>query len=207
MAAAAEQAVVLKTTLAAAICHRHNVVGFPARPQGAPRLAGGAVRGRRLRSGPLAVRLHDVPSAQPAGALVALLHLLPHVPRTAADLPLMDAAVAAEGPPRPGHWSAAPAADRFSRLVPLRHTPLIRRDRFRSTRTHVQMYRQSGRRSGGQEALLGREKRGSGWRSTLGDLTPASTQGSIWPDSTVSGDSEDGSATTVDARRMTPCER
>jgi hypothetical protein len=83
------------------------------------------------------VRFRDVESAEPADPLVALLHLAPDVPRAAADLPLVHAAVAAEGPPRQRDRNTAPAADRLTRLVAFRLSPLIGCHNPGSSGTHL----------------------------------------------------------------------
>ena len=137
MTRTAEQAVVLEPALTAAIGHRDDVVRFPPRTRGAPGLASGAVGAWRFRARPFAVRLDDVEAAQPAGALVALLDLLPHVPRAAADLPFVDARVAAEGPPRTLDRRSAPPADRPSEFIEIRFAPVVSRDRTRTKSAHV----------------------------------------------------------------------
>src|SRR3954470_5476588 len=71
---AAEQAVVFQTALAAAIGDGDDVIGLPAWPRRPPAFPCRAVRCRRLRPRPLAMRLDDVRPAEPAYALVALLH-------------------------------------------------------------------------------------------------------------------------------------
>lgn len=117
MTAPAEQPVVVQPALTAAIGHRDDVVGFPARLGEPPGAARGAIPGRGLGARPFAVSLDDVESAQRAHALVALFQLLTDIPGTTADLPLMDAGVAAERPAWLGHRTAAPPADRRARLI------------------------------------------------------------------------------------------
>ena len=126
MAGPAEQPVVLEPAFAAAVGDRDNVVRFPARPLGAPGPPGGAIASRRFAPGPLAMRLDDVHSADLARALVAFLDLTPHVPRTAANLPFVDARLAAECAARRLYWRLAPPADRLTLFIPFGNTPLIR---------------------------------------------------------------------------------
>ena len=148
VAGPAQQPVVLEAALAAAVRDRHDVIGFPPRPRRPPGPPRGAIGCRRLRARPLTVRLDDVEAAEPAGALVALLHLLPHVPRAAADLPFVHAGVAAERAPRRLHRPPAPAADRLAGVVALRLAPLIGGDDARAAGAHGLEYR-SGSGSGG----------------------------------------------------------
>jgi len=132
-----QEPVVFETALAAAVRHRHDVIGFPSRLCSAPRFPRRAIAGGRLRSRPLAVRLDDVEAAQLARALVAFLDLLAHVPRAAANLPLVHAHVTAERPPGPLHGSTAPAADRLAGVVPFRDAPLIGGHDTRATSAHA----------------------------------------------------------------------
>lgn len=141
MTGPAEEPVVLEATLAAAVGDRDDVIGLPLRTGRAPRLTRGPIRGWRLRTRPFPVRLDDVEAAQPADPLIALLHFTTHVPRAAADPPLVHAGITAERPPRTGHRSLAPPAHRFPRLVSLRDTPLIRRHDPRPLGTHASHYR------------------------------------------------------------------
>src|SRR4029079_6838225 len=96
---------------------------------------------------PRAVRLDDVDAAQAADAAVALLHLAPHVPRAAADLPLVHARFAAEGPPRRLHRPAAPAADGPAVLVSIGNAPLLGADRAGARGAHARVYRRAIRKS------------------------------------------------------------
>src|SRR6476620_11957471 len=97
VAGAAQQAVVLQSAFAAAVRDRDDVVRLPARAFRAPGASCRPIAGRRLAPGPLAMRLDDIQSAELTRTLVALLDLTPHVPGTAANLPFMDARLAAEG--------------------------------------------------------------------------------------------------------------
>ncbi len=141
----AEQPVVLQTAFAAAIGDGNDVVRLPGRARGAPGAATGTIGCRRFRPAPLTMRLDDVEAAQPARALVALLHVLPHVPRAAADLPFVHARIAAERPPRRLHGFAAPTADRESGFIPLGLPPLIGGDDTLAMGTHERRYRHLGR--------------------------------------------------------------
>ena len=87
----AEQSIVLQSAFAAPIGNRDDVIGFPSRTRGAPQAQGGAISHRGLRSGPLPVRLDDIESADLTDALVSLLDLLADVPRTASNLPFVNA--------------------------------------------------------------------------------------------------------------------
>ena len=138
MAGTAEQPVILEAALPAAVCHRDDVIGFPTRTRGSPRLARRPVRGGRFRTRPLAMRFDDIEAAQSARPLVALLHLLAHIPGTAADLPFVHTGVAAEGPPRTNDSSLTPAANRIPGFVPLRNAPLIGSHNARATSAHAQ---------------------------------------------------------------------
>jgi hypothetical protein len=133
---AAQEPVILEAAFPAAVGDRDDVVRLPSRPRRAPALSSRAVGGRRPRARPGTVRLDDVESTELADPLVALFHLPPHVPRTAADFPLMHARVAAEGPARRFHRCTAPAADRIACLVPLRLPPLVRGHNARATGAH-----------------------------------------------------------------------
>ena len=145
MAGPAEQPIVLESALAAAVGDRDDVVRFPARARRAPGLSGRAIGRGRLRARPLAMGLDDVEAAEPADALVAFLHFAAHVPGAAADLPLVDAGVAAEGPPRRRDWSPAPPADRPPGLVPLGFPPLIGRHDPRAPSAHAPLIGGTGR--------------------------------------------------------------
>lgn len=136
VARAAQEAVVLEAALSTAVCNRRDVIGLPSRPGGSPGTPAGPIGFRGLRAAPFAARFRDVEPAEPADATVALLQLLPDVPRAAANLPLMDAGVAAEGPPGLLDHSAAPAADRFARVVALGLPPLIGRDHTLTAGAH-----------------------------------------------------------------------
>src|SRR5215207_918937 len=125
MAGTAEQAIVLEPALTATVGNGNDVVRFPARPAGAPGLARGAILSGRLAPRPFAVCFDHVESAEATDSFVSLFDLAPHVPRTAADLPFVNAGITAERPPRPDHAALAPAADRLPRLVAFRNSPLI----------------------------------------------------------------------------------
>ena len=127
MARPAEEPVVVESALAATVGDRHDVVRFPSGPPGTPGSPGRAIGCRRLRSGPLAVRLHHVEAAQPADPFVPLLDLAAHVPGAASNLPFLDARIAAEGSPRRDHRTPAPSADRLTVWVALWFPPLIGR--------------------------------------------------------------------------------
>jgi hypothetical protein len=147
VAGPAEQPVVLQAALAAAVRDGNDVVRLPTRARGAPGASRGAIGYRRFRAAPLTMRLDDVEAAHPACALVALLHLLPHVPRAAADLPFVHARVAAERPTRRLHGGAAPTADRVAGFIPLGLPPLIGGDDTLTMGTHGVSYRHLGRGS------------------------------------------------------------
>ena len=87
MTRTAEQSIVLEPAFTAAVGHRNDVIGFPARTKDAPGAARGAIPGRRLRSRPLAVRLHDVRATELTDALVALEHFSARM--TIADNPCL----------------------------------------------------------------------------------------------------------------------
>lgn len=144
VAGTAEQAVVLEAALAASICDRHDVIRLPRGTRGPPGPAGEPIGDRRLRSRPLAMRLHHVEAADLTDSLVALLDLLPHVPRAASDLPLVYARVAAERPARRVHLPATPAADRFTGVVAIRLAPLLGRHDARPAGAHGGEYRVGG---------------------------------------------------------------
>jgi len=137
MTGPAQETVVLEAALPAAVGDRHDVIGFPSRPCGAPGFPRRAVAGGRFRARPLAVGLDDVEAAQLAGALVAFLDLLAHVPRAAANLPLVDASIAAERPPGRFHRGLAPAADWLARVIAFRHAPQIGGHHARATSAHA----------------------------------------------------------------------
>jgi len=134
----AEQAIVLEPAFAAAVGHRNDVIGFPTRTNGAPGAARGAIPGRRLRSRPLAVRLHDVRATELTDALVALLDLLTDVPRAASDLPFMYARIAAERAARGLHGATTPAADRLAGVIAIRLAPSIGGHNPRATGAHAE---------------------------------------------------------------------
>jgi hypothetical protein len=138
---AAEQSIVLEATLAAAVGDRDDVVRFPAWAGPAPRAPCGAILGWRLRSRPLPVSLHDIDAAHLTDSLVTLLDLLTDVPRAAADLPLVDARVAAKRASRRTNGPAAPATDRLSGGVALWLAPLVRCDDTRAASAHARDYR------------------------------------------------------------------
>src|SRR5262245_42966373 len=103
MTTPAEETEVLETTLATAVRDRNNVIRLPARPSRAPAPPRGPIGHRWFRARPLAMRLDHVQAAQAANPFVAFLDFAAHVPRTAADLPLVHARVAAERPARADH--------------------------------------------------------------------------------------------------------
>jgi hypothetical protein len=137
MTGAAQQAVIFEAAFATAIRHGNDVIRFPARAQGAPRLSRGAITGGRLRACPLAMRLHDVEAAELAGALVSLPDLLADVRRAAANLPLVYALVTAERAARRLHEPSAPAAHRLAGRVAVRNSPLIGGDNARAAGAHA----------------------------------------------------------------------
>jgi len=137
VAPTAQQPVVVEPAFAAAVGNGHDVIRFPPRALGAPGPPHRAISRRRFRAGPFAMRLDDIEAAQPARALVALLYLLPHIPRAAPDLPLVHARVAAERPARRLHRATAPPADRLSRLIALGLSPVIRGHHTLTTGAHT----------------------------------------------------------------------
>jgi hypothetical protein len=141
MTPTAEQSIVLEPAFAAAVRDRDDVIGFPTGTEGAPGAARGAIAGRRLRSCPLAVRLHDVRATELTDALVALLDLLTDVPWAAPDLPLVYARVAAERAARGRHGTTTPAADRLAGVIAIRLAPFIGRHSPRATGAHAWEYR------------------------------------------------------------------
>src|SRR5262249_6556438 len=72
---------------------------------------------------PLTMGLHHVEPAELADPFVAFPDLLADIPRTASNLPLVDARVAAERAARVLHGGAAPAADSLPRLILIRSAP------------------------------------------------------------------------------------
>jgi hypothetical protein len=150
MAGAAQQPVILEPALSAAVGDGDDVIRLPSRTDGAPRASRRTITRRRLRSRPLAMCLHHVEAADPAGALVALLDLLADVRRTAANLPFVHARVAAERPPRRRDPAATPPANRLACLVAIRLAPLLRCHHMRPEGAHAGKYRgQRGRAVGG----------------------------------------------------------
>jgi len=137
MTRATQEAVILESAFASAVRHRDDVIRFPPGPCDAPRFPRAAISGRGFRARPLAMRFHDIEAAELARALVPLLDLLPDVPRTAANLPFVNARVAAERAARRLHRSPAPAADRLSSFVALGDSPLIGGHHARTTNAHA----------------------------------------------------------------------
>lgn len=137
----AEQAIVLEAALAAAVGHRHDVVRLPSGPRDAPGFACGTIAGGRFGPGPLTVRFHHIEAAQPAGALVALLYLLTHVPGAAADFPLVHARVATKRAPRRLYRRSTPAADGLARFRAIGLPPLSGRDNAGAAGAHGREYR------------------------------------------------------------------
>ena len=125
MTGTAKQSIVVEPAFTPAVSNGNDVIGFPAWTDGPPRAAGGAVTGRRLRSGPLAMGFHDIEATHLADTLVALLDLLPDIPGAAADLPLVHAGIAAERPARRFHQTAAPATDRLPDVIAFGLAPLV----------------------------------------------------------------------------------
>ena len=144
---AAEQPVVVQAALSSPVRHRHDVVGFPSRTSRPPGAPGHAIRSRRLRARPLAVRLDDVESTEAAGSFVAFFDLLTHVRRAAANLPLVHTGVAAERAARRAHELPAPAANRLTGGVALRLAPLFCGDDARPEGAHGLEYRRRGVRA------------------------------------------------------------
>jgi len=136
VAGPAQQPVILQAAFTAAVRDGDDVIGLPPGARGPPRPARRAIAPGWFRAGPFAVRFDDVEAAEAAGALVSLFHLLADVPRAAADLPLVDAGVAAEGPAGLLHRRAAPPADRVPAFIPLGLPPLIGRDDPRAPGAH-----------------------------------------------------------------------
>jgi hypothetical protein len=141
MTGPAEEAIIFKSALTAAVRDRHYVVRLPHGTGGPPGLPRGTIRRGGPACRPRPVRLDDVEATQPAGALVPLFHLFAHVPWAAANLPLMDAGVAAERPARRPDEAAAPPAYRFPRVVAFRLPPLIRCNDARAPGAHEGGYR------------------------------------------------------------------
>src|SRR5687768_6037652 len=123
---AAEQPIVLEPALAAAIRDGDDVIGFPTRFRRSPQAPRCAVGGWRFRARPFAVSLRHVEATELARAAIPFLDLFANVPRAAADLPLVHARLAAEGPPRPAYRRAAPPADRLSVRTANRLAPFLR---------------------------------------------------------------------------------
>ena len=136
MAGATEQPIVLEAALSSTIGNRHDVIGFPSGLCRAPGASSRTIRHRRLRPRPLAMRLDHVESANLTDALVAFLDLLTDVPGTASDFPLVHARVAAERAARRSNRSAAPAANRFTRIVAIGLAPLFGCDDTRAASAH-----------------------------------------------------------------------
>ena len=136
MTRTAEQSIVLEPAFAAAVRDRDDVIGFPTGAKGAPGAPRGAVASGRLRSRPFTMGFDHVEAAELAGALIALLDLLPDVPRAAPDLPLVHARVAAERAARRLHGTTTPAADRLAGVVAIGPPPLISGYNARATGAH-----------------------------------------------------------------------
>ena len=125
MTRTAEQAIVLEPAFTAAVRDGDDVIGFPAWTDGPPGAPCGAVAGRRLRTRPLAMGLHDVEATQLADALVALLDLLADVPGTASNFTLVHAGIAADRPARRLHRAAAASTDRLPGGIAFGLAPLV----------------------------------------------------------------------------------
>lgn len=141
VAGAAEQPVVIEAALPAAVGHRDDVIGFPPGLGRPPQLSALAVRSRRFRLPPFLLGCANIEAAQAALPLVALLHFLADVRRTASNPPFVHARVAAEGAPRGLDWPAAPAANRVTGLVSNGLAPLLGRHGPASHGAHICAYR------------------------------------------------------------------
>ena len=141
MTRAAEQSIVLEPAFAAAVRDGDDVIGFPTGTKGAPGAPRDAIASGRLRSRPLTMGFDHIEAAELAGALIALLDLLTHVPRAAPDLPLVHARVAAERAARRLHGTTTPAADRLAGVVAIGPPPLISGHNARATGAHDVEYR------------------------------------------------------------------
>ena len=144
VAGAAEQTIVLEAAFTATIRDRNDMIRLPLRARGAPHAACGAISRGWLRSRPLTMGLHHIEAADLTGSLVALLDLLPDVPRAASDLPFMNARVAAERAPRRMHTAAAPSADGLTGLIPIGFSPLLGRHDTGAAGAHGGKYREEG---------------------------------------------------------------
>ena len=147
MASPTKQSIVVKSAFAAAVSDRHDMIRFPARACRSPLFPRGAVARRRLGSRPLPVRLHDVKTADPTDSLVALLDLLTDIPGTAANLPFVDARVAAERATRWCDGSVAPAANGLSSRISIRFAPLFGGNDAGAAGAHAMGYRRIGARA------------------------------------------------------------
>jgi len=87
------------------------------------------------------VRLHDVETANPTDSLVALFDLLTDIPGTAANLPFVDACVAAERATRWCDGSVAPAANGLSGRISIWFAPLFGSHDARAAGAHAWRYR------------------------------------------------------------------
>jgi hypothetical protein len=152
----AEQSIVVEPAFAAAVSHRHNVIRFPSWADGSPRFSRGAVACWRLGSRPLPVRLHDVETADLTDSLVAFLDLPTDIPGTAANLPFVDARVAAECATRWCDGSMAPAANGLSGRIAIRFAPLFGSYDARAAGAHAWRYRAFPDRTVGPEPHAGK---------------------------------------------------
>lgn len=141
VARTAEQSIVFKPALAAAISDGNNMIGFPPGTRGAPCASRGAIRYRRFRTRPLPMRLEHVETTDLTNAFVPLLDLLANVPRTTSNLPFVNAGITAEGASRRLDDSVTPATDRIASGVTLGLAPLIGGDDTRPTSAHARSYR------------------------------------------------------------------
>src|SRR3954468_22981459 len=112
-----------------------------------PLLSRVTTHGAPLLPPPQTLGLSDVESAETAHAGVALPDLLTNVPRAAAHLPLVNACIAAEGPPRSAHDCAAPPADCLADVVAIRLAPVVSSDGATPNGTHARLYRQENPRT------------------------------------------------------------
>ena len=137
----AEQSIVFQAAFTTAVCHRDDVISFPTWACRAPFFSSGAIGSRRPGSRPLPVRLHDVETANPTDSLVALFDLLTDIPGTAANLPFVDACVAAERATRWCDGSVAPAANGLSGRISIWFAPLFGSHDASAAGAHAWRYR------------------------------------------------------------------
>lgn len=137
MAGRAEQPVILQPALPSPVGDRNDVIGFPSWAGGPPAAASRAIELVRAAAAPRALGPRDVQAAQTTDPLVALPDAIAHVARIAAQLPFVDARVAAEGPARRADGPAAPPADRLAGRVEVRLSPSVCGDSPAANGTHL----------------------------------------------------------------------